>query len=480
MTELQNNLPSGWDCKLDERSGKYYYVNHYTKTTTWEDPRTRHRPLGTPKHFSNTPVEYIPLQEIKSGSRKSPLTLRSGRVQDSSFSTTNSLCGSDPEESVAKISAMFPTVSETHIKMLLKKYLNREALVISALQVEKYPITTPGPFSTPPPQRNFWRSGSPALKGVAGSPRVGEGFRNSPRPHSSPKLKLRYMKSIFPNADETVILEVLQNNDSNIQKTSETLKEMGYSKKDHFKPATPKPDVKVDSPAGTNEPDQTHKLPAPKMKTSEEKQQMKEKLQDKYKDVAEHLINIALESVNYDESRANQILQIMIQEDTQVENTRKSSVKKQDVKEPDEPNPSASDDRAQIPVSQSRQSIKSILKSDKKDETSSFSRVMDECDRGHFKSTNLRNTFGHNPGFSCGPNEKLLLENYVQWQGPNRALRKGPCGLAKGPDKSLLSTRVYVPREPGAELAKGPSCGSAKGSMFAQFKAVVLGESRVK
>ncbi|XP_060520465.1 uncharacterized protein LOC132698433 isoform X4 [Cylas formicarius] len=441
MTELQNNLPSGWDCKLDERSGKYYYVNHYTKTTTWEDPRTRHRPLGTPKHFSNTPVEYIPLQhgspelkrnyvypshsppihafqmnssiplqEIKSGSRKSPLTLRSGRVQDSSFSTTNSLCGSDPEESVAKISAMFPTVSETHIKMLLKKY----------------------------------------------------------------------MKSIFPNADETVILEVLQNNDSNIQKTSETLKEMGYSKKDHFKPATPKPDVKVDSPAGTNEPDQTHKLPAPKMKTSEEKQQMKEKLQDKYKDVAEHLINIALESVNYDESRANQILQIMIQEDTQVENTRKSSVKKQDVKEPDEPNPSASDDRAQIPVSQSRQSIKSILKSDKKDETSSFSRVMDECDRGHFKSTNLRNTFGHNPGFSCGPNEKLLLENYVQWQGPNRALRKGPCGLAKGPDKSLLSTRVYVPREPGAELAKGPSCGSAKGSMFAQFKAVVLGESRVK
>lgn len=43
------------------------------------------------------------------------------------------------------------------------------------------------------------------------------------------------MKSIFPKAEETVILDVLANNDNNIQKTSDILKEMGYEKRDVFK-----------------------------------------------------------------------------------------------------------------------------------------------------------------------------------------------------------------------------------------------------
>lgn len=47
---------------------------------------------------------------------------------------------------------------------------------------------------------------------------------------------------------------------------------------------------------------------------------MREKLKAKYIDVPEHLISIALESVNFNESRANQILDIMKQEDTEVAN----------------------------------------------------------------------------------------------------------------------------------------------------------------
>ena len=40
--------------------------------------------------------------------------------------------------------------------MQLFRYFNREALVISALQVEKHPMTTPSPYATPPPiTRNF-------------------------------------------------------------------------------------------------------------------------------------------------------------------------------------------------------------------------------------------------------------------------------------------------------------------------------------
>lgn len=102
------------------------------------------------------------------------------------------------------------------------------------MQVEKHPLTTPGPFSTPPPPRHniamgmqsalmqmtppmnrfesvsigpgggggtmSTRTNSPiprpssCASGSYGSPRVGEGFRSSPKPHSSPKMKLRFIR----------------------------------------------------------------------------------------------------------------------------------------------------------------------------------------------------------------------------------------------------------------------------------------------
>lgn len=127
------------------------------------------------------------------------------------------------------------------------RYYNREAVVISALQVEKHPVTMPGPFVTPPGQRHLFHSNSaihmtpPArrvdisahLRGgldmgscysrtaspvppgrlgsvmsvnsgghigplvlppFHGSPAIGEQMRSSPKPHSSPKMKLRYVK----------------------------------------------------------------------------------------------------------------------------------------------------------------------------------------------------------------------------------------------------------------------------------------------
>ena len=39
-------LPPGWDTKFDPRTGRYYFINHYTKTTSWEDPRVRYQQIG--------------------------------------------------------------------------------------------------------------------------------------------------------------------------------------------------------------------------------------------------------------------------------------------------------------------------------------------------------------------------------------------------------------------------------------------------
>lgn len=40
-----------------------YYINHYTRLTTWEDPRLRYRQIhGTPTNVPSMPGEHIPLQ----------------------------------------------------------------------------------------------------------------------------------------------------------------------------------------------------------------------------------------------------------------------------------------------------------------------------------------------------------------------------------------------------------------------------------
>lgn len=145
------------------------------------------------------------------------------------------------------------------------------------------------------------------------------------------------MKSIFPHADETIILECLQNNENSIQKTSEKLGEMGYSKKEIVKPVTSvvKPKT-VDSDQIEKEKSQSIAVPV-RTKSAEEKEKgsisrhdgdysfsmsvvsVKRNLKDNYDDVPDHLICMALESVNFDEKRAREILKIMKQEDSEAQ-----------------------------------------------------------------------------------------------------------------------------------------------------------------
>lgn len=50
---------------------------------------------------------------------------------------------------------------------------------------------------------------------------------------------------------------------------------------------------------------------------------VKQKLQDLYDMISEQIISIALESVEYDEDKARQILQIMVQEENDKQNGEK-------------------------------------------------------------------------------------------------------------------------------------------------------------
>ncbi|XP_016975383.1 uncharacterized protein LOC108041846 isoform X2 [Drosophila rhopaloa] len=415
-------MPPGWDCKYDQTTGNCYYINYLTKAMQLEDPRGRsYRQLQNERcstesialqlvtqpqtshnsspyhvHPSNNLTAIRAFQErqqptlqnvstsplLSASSRgqlemSSPLPFQRARlgpnlsrrstIQETSFTTQ-----AETDAVVTKIQNMFPTAGENHIRLLLKRYYNSEAVVISALQVEKHPVTMPGPFVTPPSQRHLFHSssafymtpparrpdtvasrrtsrtasplpggrfgslvsvqsgpggpggpghqvtlppGSAVAPALHGSPQ----WRSSPRPHSSPKMKLRYMKNIFPKADEELLLDILANSDNNVQFASEKLISLGYTKREMQQPHRPNnrpPELSQDQKAGGDQ--GTIHIPLrPKEYTEEEKTKMQTLLKEKYPEIAERIILMALESVNYAEDRATQILQIVQDEDEQ-------------------------------------------------------------------------------------------------------------------------------------------------------------------
>lgn len=84
---------------------------------------------------------------------------------------------------------------------------------------------------------------------------------------------LRYMKNIFPKADEELLLDILANADNNVQFASEKLISLGYVKREMQQPHRPNnrpPDLGQDQQAGGDQ--GTKHIPLrPKEYTEEEK-----------------------------------------------------------------------------------------------------------------------------------------------------------------------------------------------------------------
>ncbi|XP_034255522.1 uncharacterized protein LOC117653754 isoform X2 [Thrips palmi] len=588
-------LPNGWECRNDPRTRRNYFINFINKTTTWDDPRVNPSIVHAPPPYNEPTTDIFTMQDISSY-RPSPVPGRvhtaplmgshaighhsSSKIHETSFSTAVAT-----EHSVAKISAMFPTVSETHIRALLIKYHSREAVVISALQVEKNPITTPGPFSTPPLSRhiiippsvlppNYHSTPPPGLRDFASTPPpslysygYGTGgtltgslassscmgspaFRHSPRPHSSPKMKLRYMKSMFPKADETIILDTLYNVENNVAAATNQLQAMGFDKKDSTPSCGGTPSSKGKETEKSSKNEKKEKAvptptPSARLRSVVEKQEMRDRLKKVHPDLAEQLISMALDSVDYDENRASHILNIMIKDEVTPKSTQPnsasssqrpqssnksndaevssmgtkttveadiaagtahkltiaretedelsrneqstvevvvSSEKTTDTKEsaveikgPSSktvstsatihcpPNKSSSNETSQSPKSSSAKKTKG--KKGKK-----VSRGTSTTEDKEYRSAHRLRAAGPNSSLHHGPNDELLLEDYVTWAGPSRQT-KGSFTTAIGPNKNLLRAHRYSAKGPNREACKGPQKGLAKGSLYSHLAA---------
>merc|ERR1711944_356362 len=131
-----------------------------------------------------------------------------------------------------------------------------------------------------------------------GSPQIGGShasnlFRSFPRPHSSPKMKLRYLKSVFPTVEEYLLLDLLSNSDNNVQKAADRLVKMGYVKRDT--PAAPRLHAKRKEEERLAE----KRTPLPKpppIKTEKENEDLRKKMKDKYErkyDIPERILFMA-------------------------------------------------------------------------------------------------------------------------------------------------------------------------------------------
>ena len=73
----------------------------------------------------------------------------------------------------------------------------------------------------------------------------------------------------------------------------------------------------------------------------------------------------------------------------------------------------------------------------------------------------------------------------MTWAGP-QPRSQSRTGLAKGPNKSMLSSHRYLSKGPNRDVCKGPQKGLSKGSLYSHLTAsnavaaIVVGESRGK
>merc|ERR550532_1524261 len=305
-----------------------------------------------------------------------------------------------------------------------------------------------------------------------GSPQIGGShssnlFRSFPRPHSSPKMKLRYLKSVFPTVEEYLLLDVLSNNDNNVQKAADKLVKMGYVKRDT--PSAPRLHARKKEEERLAE----KRTPLPKpppLKSEKEKQELRRKMCNKYEkkyDIPERILFMALESVLYDEDQANGLIMSMIEDDLKRQKNKEAEkLKEKEKRKSPKPNRrSLAESERSSRHSSPKHEPKGTDSHGKKGWSKDIADGVSRTTRGTsthqerpYKSQVSGKAKGPNPSLRKGPNDDLLLTDYVTWNGPDHDNRKGPNkSMAKGPNMSLRAGPSGLAKGPNPALRKGPS-----------------------
>jgi len=568
MADEKGTLPPGWDMKFDSRTGKFYYINHYTKTTTWEDPRDRYQQIGKAgvKEKENTKQEpelglQVANQQVASMRREleseqdfrnprssSPVGGRAntpqmgyahaslGRLQldtehfdsplPSQRSTlrrdshilaeiseletnlanqeTNKIEVAESESNI--VTNIMPLdletnkkeeVSDNMIELLAEMnalkdwadeqleededYEEEEEVdeIINQLAGEfamkdmflQFEIHEPNNEVTEVEQQHFNDEHFDLYDG-------NEIVANDDDEDFMEKFQnIRYLKSVFPTVEEYLLLDVLANSENNVQKTADKLSKMGYVRRET--PAAPRLHAKRKEEERLAE----KRTPLPKpppIKTEKEKDDLRRKMKDRYEkkfNIPERILFMALESVLFDEDQANNLIQSMIEDDLKRQKAKEAEKARERAERKKSPKPMRKVVEAERPKPSSPKRVPRPLSTsqDKRGFTKHSVRINEESEITDGPSQNSGTKSiakGPNPSLRKGPNDDLLLTDYVTWNGPNTSLKKGPnASAAKGPNPANRQNfnNKTVAIGPNPANRKGPQ-GLAKGSVYSSFK----------
>ncbi|EEC03094.1 conserved hypothetical protein [Ixodes scapularis] len=481
--EPAETLPCGWEIRFDPRTG-------------------RNQPLWHVDFFSPVQGSYAKYYLYGSG-KPTP-----GQAAAAAAKTETAV--QVDERQLMKLCLQFPTVEEGHIFTLLKQYHNRDNVVVSALLAEGHPRaqTHPNAHEHLPPRllkvdetlvtklHGFFptidqehirallykhnNQEHEVIRMLVSGPGNYVIRHQSPAP-SSPKMKLRYLKLVFPEADEALLFNMLYNTDNNAQEAMTRLGDMGFKKREAPLPrGTPAKQVPKPPVAEARRPSQAHPP------TKADRQKLVSRIHEQFPAVSQTLVNMALESSQFNEERAMQFLRAMTPQDSRPL-PGEEAVPEAPRGTPPVPPRARHASPAQAdrgPPAFAKLTPSSLAKEESSKEGTQAKMLSDKATSPPPKSASersfrpkfLRKIFKFSKGTSTqedqqqastricpkgpnssllrGPNDGNLLREYTPWQGPDPDNRRGPDpNLRRGPDPKNLTTK-----EAGAK-ARGPQLG---------------------
>ncbi|RWS23987.1 hypothetical protein B4U80_08457, partial [Leptotrombidium deliense] len=378
------------------------------------------------------------------------------------------------DNTVQRIAKMFPEIDEAYINQLLRIYHNRENLVISALLSEGHSKS----YHAQPDEALFYKLKSyfPTVepdtirqllsKHNNVEHEVIAGLVASLGPHhtkhqsstiiGSPKMKLRYLKLMYPETDEAALFDLLYNCDHNAQEAIDRLDKMGYKRKDALRPSSAKVESITSITTEFLKPSRPKSAPiAPKHPqfppNVAEKQMIFDKLQEAFPKADRTLINMALECAAFNEERAKIFLNAMTPQDSE-------KYLPKDFQFHESPYISllckGTQTNAFVEAISGTPITVRKARNIKQDNVGTWT-VEDGIIIEEKKKPLAK---GSNPALRKGANILNLIKSYLPWRGSDSRNRQGPdCNNRKGPDPSLKSGSSYRAKGADSKNRKGPS-----------------------
>ncbi|XP_063865241.1 uncharacterized protein LOC135103124 isoform X2 [Scylla paramamosain] len=453
-------LPHGWEVRFDGRVGRYYFIDHLNKKTSWEDPRLKSAP-PPPPHPESGHSEIKSRQESQSVSHHPPPWM-------SPF-----LGG--------RFSSVYPSFGGYNLAYM-PPY---------ALYGPVYPPQNVSHATEPPPlKKSVGGHPSPDVNKGRGSltsqqesglleavehsqlaiAKISAMFPTVPESHIKDLMR-KYLKGIFPKVEPTIILDVLTQCNYNVKDTCEKLVLLGYDKKDTVL-APPKlkdrPDGKENKAVSKPSPGPAR----PKNLSEKHKKKVRNELTSGYPDLTPTVVTMALQSVYYDENRARQVLDNMVESDKKTQEALASCASQM---------PRSTESKTVTlnlmgsPPLARRDGVKPTRPTLPRTRINTAWTAAQTVSRGTnteedlgFRSDQRMRPQGPNTKLHKGPSECLLLSDYQAWHGPNPDNASGSSkSLAQGPRSTHLRGPSGIARGHDPAMRKGPQ-GLAKGSQFTQ------------